>query len=854
MEGEGEEAEAPSLEPTPAASPVSSTYAEPAQVTSPAQARRPPRCPACGALALTADEMAIVRKPGRRSKRDPADPRNRPENLLTVDFLNQHIAVQHMSLRDIGAYHGYTISTLSRRAKQDGIHVGHRARAHAAEEAAAARQASAAEHGGTQGAEAGDMLLKAGGGASGKKKRKRAAGRAKGRPWQQQGGVREEDEDEDEEDEEYEAEARVVAAAKQARRTAPVPAVSLFDALPIRLPPPQQQQQGKEEAQQQAEAKPVLTTSVPVPHPPGLLPGMPGPLGFMPFVQSLAPFIAWRQQQVQQQQQQQQPEKQPKQEQEQEQQQAAVQGQQQQQQEQTAEQVQAAMWRHLGLRSRTKAPPASSGRGGREQQQEALAPGAGKRKQAARRTRRESRRQQRRAADSEDEDSDLAIEGLVSLARAPASQDPEHGEHSADDDGEEAAQVEAQPEMAAPASPSDGAARQPAAPVKGEAAGQQVAALHESGVRAAAGMEAAIGTEAPAADDEQRMAQAGIGAAAERQQEEAGGQLPAPPKQRPEQASPAVQGVGGAAAHLRVRASRDPRLQHAREAQDGAAAAPAPVAAVHGQQQPLLVPGLQAVLRHGADLSVAALELGAAVPEQQKWKEQALKAQARSELLWMPTTAPQELEQQQQQQQQQQPVQQPPLIQRQQQLLAGSTAPMDAASDMSGSSGKRSTDAASGAGGTPRRGSGAVLPLSSGPTPRNTVAQQQPAPVSAPAAVAAGGPHAAVGGAKPAEVLVSPVLPPLAGSSVAAQAAQHLLVQAVNAFQAADISVPKSMLRPLRWLTLAGKGGPLLKEVVSHWDSYAPSKQIVLFSTAVAVASQGAWDSLEDSLELEMQE
>jgi hypothetical protein len=657
------------------------------------------------------------------------------------------------------------------------------------------------------------VQLKAGGGASGKKKRKRAAGRAKGRPWQQQGGVREEDEDEDEEDEEYEAEARVVAAAKQARRTAPVPAVSLFDALPIRLPP-QQQQQGKEEAQQQAEAKPVLTTSVPVPHPPGLLPGMPGPLGFMPFVQSLAPFIAWRQQQVQQQQQQQQqlPEKQPKQEQEQEQQQAAVQGQQQhQQQEQTAEQVQAAMWRHLGLRSRTKAPPASSGRGGREQQQEALAPGAGKRKQAARRTRRESRRQQRRAADSEDEDSDLAIEGLVSLARAPASQDPEHGEHSGDDDGEEAAQVEAQPEVAAPASPSDGAARQAAAPVKGEAAGQQVVALHESGVRAAAGMEAAIGTEAPAADAEQRMAQAGIGAAVGRQQEEAGGQLAAPLKQTPEQASPAVQGVGGAAAHLRVRASRDPRLQHAREAHDGAGAAPAPVAAMHGQQQPLLVPGLQAVLRHGADLSVAALELGAAVPEQQKWKEQALKAQARSELLWMPTTAPQELEQQQQQQQQQQPVQQPPLIQRQQQLLAGSTAPMDAASDMSGSSGKRSTDAASGAGGTPRRGSGAVLPLSSGPTPRNTVAQQQPAPVSAPAAVAAGGPHAAVGGAKPAEVLVSPVLPPLAGSSVAAQAAQHLLVQAVNAFQAADISVPKSMLRPLRWLTLAGKGGPLLK-------------------------------------------
>lgn len=41
---------------------------------------------------------------------------------------------------------------------------------------------------------------------------------------------------------------------------------------------------------------------------------------------------------------------------------------------------------------------------------------------------------------------------------------------------------------------------------------------------------------------------------------------------------------------------------------------------------------------------------------------------------------------------------------------------------------------------------------------------------------------------------------------------------------------------------------------MSHWDSYAPSKQIVLFSTAVAVASQGAWDSLEDSLELEMQE
>ncbi|KAL4419053.1 hypothetical protein ABPG77_010332 [Micractinium sp. CCAP 211/92] len=81
-------------------------------------------CPACGAPPLTEEELATVRKPGRRSTRDANDPRNRPENLVKTEFLQQHIVKGGMSLREISAYHGYTISTLSRRAKQLGVQVG----------------------------------------------------------------------------------------------------------------------------------------------------------------------------------------------------------------------------------------------------------------------------------------------------------------------------------------------------------------------------------------------------------------------------------------------------------------------------------------------------------------------------------------------------------------------------------------------------------------------------------------------------------------------------------------------------------------------------------------------------------
>ncbi|PSC69302.1 regulatory particle non-ATPase [Micractinium conductrix] len=93
-------------------------------------------CPACGAAPLTEEELFSVRRPGRRSTRDANDPRNRPENLVTLEFLQLHIVQAEMSLRDIGAFHGYTISTLSRRAKQAGVPVGRLTRASNADDGA----------------------------------------------------------------------------------------------------------------------------------------------------------------------------------------------------------------------------------------------------------------------------------------------------------------------------------------------------------------------------------------------------------------------------------------------------------------------------------------------------------------------------------------------------------------------------------------------------------------------------------------------------------------------------------------------------------------------------------------------
>ncbi|PRW33305.1 hypothetical protein C2E21_7895 [Chlorella sorokiniana] len=155
------EASAGAAAPAPAAAPPASPASVPsaAAVRSPAKGAASPkplltryappstdRCPACGAPPLSEQDLAIVRKPGRRSTRDPEDPRNREQNLVTREFLEKHIVEARMSLRDIGCFHGYTISTLSRRAKQEAVLVG--ARARNAAEAAASQQDGTQPQGG----------------------------------------------------------------------------------------------------------------------------------------------------------------------------------------------------------------------------------------------------------------------------------------------------------------------------------------------------------------------------------------------------------------------------------------------------------------------------------------------------------------------------------------------------------------------------------------------------------------------------------------------------------------------------------------------------------------------------------
>ena len=115
--------------------------------------------------------------------------------------------------------------------------------------------------------------------------------------------------------------------------------------------------------------------------------------------------------------------------------------------------------------------------------------------------------------------------------------------------------------------------------------------------------------------------------------------------------------------------------------------------------------------------------------------------------------------------------------------------------------------------------------------------QQQQAEAGACAPAAAGSPQ---GVAQP-----SPGL-----AAVRAAAEQHVLQQAVAAFQTADTASSDSMLRPLRRVLLAGKGGATLAEVVASWCSYPLARQQDLFSLAVLAASGGRWDELEGSLSL----
>jgi hypothetical protein len=115
--------------------------------------------------------------------------------------------------------------------------------------------------------------------------------------------------------------------------------------------------------------------------------------------------------------------------------------------------------------------------------------------------------------------------------------------------------------------------------------------------------------------------------------------------------------------------------------------------------------------------------------------------------------------------------------------------------------------------------------------------QQQQADAGACAPAATGSPQ-----------VVAQPSPGLA--AVRAAAEQHVLQQAVAAFQTADTASSDSMLRPLRRVLLAGKGGATLAEVVGSWGSYPLARQQDLFSLAVLAASGGRWDELEGSLSL----
>lgn len=81
-------------------------------------------------------------------------------------------------------------------------------------------------------------------------------------------------------------------------------------------------------------------------------------------------------------------------------------------------------------------------------------------------------------------------------------------------------------------------------------------------------------------------------------------------------------------------------------------------------------------------------------------------------------------------------------------------------------------------------------------------------------------------------------------------AAGRKVAQALVAFESADLANPESMLRPLRILAAANKGGQVLKDVVRAWPSYPPEQRQEVYDAALLATHQGDWLQLEESLTL----
>ncbi|EFN57579.1 hypothetical protein CHLNCDRAFT_143250 [Chlorella variabilis] len=129
------------------------------------------------------------------------------------------------------------------------------------------------------------------------------------------------------------------------------------------------------------------------------------------------------------------------------------------------------------------------------------------------------------------------------------------------------------------------------------------------------------------------------------------------------------------------------------------------------------------------------------------------------------------------------------------------------------------------------------------PHPQQRPELHQPAPLL-PTAGSGGGSGSLQGSGGSGGLLRAPSTV----SERAAQAAERKVQQALAAFAAADMESGDSMLRPLRLLVLANKGGQTLRDVVQRWASYSLTAQQDVFDAALIGCDRGEFDQLEEQL------
>ncbi|KAL4434169.1 hypothetical protein ABPG75_000610 [Micractinium tetrahymenae] len=95
------------------------------------------------------------------------------------------------------------------------------------------------------------------------------------------------------------------------------------------------------------------------------------------------------------------------------------------------------------------------------------------------------------------------------------------------------------------------------------------------------------------------------------------------------------------------------------------------------------------------------------------------------------------------------------------------------------------------------------------------------------------------------------------GAALAARveaATQRKVAQALAAFEEADLTSADSMLRPLRLLAVANKGGQLLRDIVRSWPSYTRSQQQEVFDAVLMATNEQDWGpQLEETLRLALE-